>query len=257
MKNKLFVFLMVALLLVSVAGYAKPYKKGPLQKVTFIHYEKGTHPVVGECGNGICEPSEKKHCPQDCQGGSEDPVPESNCYDFLANGAKWKTQEDYVVNPANGDDLSESFITIAISDAVAEWEKYAGDVIGEMSVDYDMEYDGDNWDDLNSYSFGSYPDSNVIAVATVWGYFTGRPSWREIVEYDILFNDQFVWGLGEDGDMDVQNIATHELGHGLGMADLYDTSCSLETMYGYSDYGETKKRDLNTGDITGLQELYG
>ena len=57
--------------------------------------------------------------------------------------------------------------------------------------------------------------------------------------------------------MDVQNIVTHEFGHGWGLADLYDTSCSEETMYGYSEEGETKKRTLNDGDIAGIQELYG
>ncbi|MFH1462165.1 MAG: matrixin family metalloprotease [bacterium] len=57
--------------------------------------------------------------------------------------------------------------------------------------------------------------------------------------------------------MDLQNIAVHKIGHGAGLADLYDTVCTEETMYGYSNYGETKKRDLNAGDITGIQELYG
>jgi predicted Zn-dependent protease len=57
--------------------------------------------------------------------------------------------------------------------------------------------------------------------------------------------------------MDLRNIATHELGHAVGLADLYENACSEETMYGYSSEGETKKRDLNDGDITGLQQLYG
>jgi len=57
--------------------------------------------------------------------------------------------------------------------------------------------------------------------------------------------------------MDLQNIATHELGHGVGLGDLYITACSEETMYGYSNYGETKKRTLNAGDIMGIQKLYG
>ena len=48
---------------------------------------------------------------------------------------------------------------------------------------------------------------------------------------------------------------THELGHGIGLADIYD--CELETMYGYSTEGDIIKRDLYDGDIAGLQKLYG
>ena len=29
-----------------------------------------------------------------------------------------------------------------------------------------------------------------------------------------------------------------------------------ETMYAYADFGETKKRTLEAGDITGVQKLY-
>jgi hypothetical protein len=39
------------------------------------------------------------------------------------------------------------------------------------------------------------------------------------------------------------------------MADLYNT-CVDETMYGYSAAAETQKRDLNAGDITGVNSLY-
>ncbi|PJA83788.1 MAG: peptidase M10A and M12B matrixin and adamalysin, partial [Candidatus Nealsonbacteria bacterium CG_4_9_14_3_um_filter_37_29] len=56
---------------------------------------------------------------------------------------------------------------------------------------------------------------------------------------------------------DLQNIATHELGHGVGLGDVYETACSEVTMYGYSNYGETQKRTLEAPDITGLQTLYG
>ena len=57
--------------------------------------------------------------------------------------------------------------------------------------------------------------------------------------------------------MDLQNIATHEIGHGLGLEDLYNVVCDQETMYGYSSKGEIKKRTLEQGDITGLQIMYG
>ena len=57
--------------------------------------------------------------------------------------------------------------------------------------------------------------------------------------------------------MDLENIATHELGHGLGLGDLYKDACSDVTMFGYSTEGETKKRTLEPADIAGIQELYG
>ena len=57
--------------------------------------------------------------------------------------------------------------------------------------------------------------------------------------------------------MDLQNIATHEIGHTLGLNDIKTTSCNQVTMYAYSWYGDTGKRTLESPDITGLQKLYG
>ncbi|TET76932.1 MAG: matrixin family metalloprotease, partial [Dehalococcoidia bacterium] len=107
----------------------------------------------------------------------------------------------------------------------------------------------------NAISFGDYPTAGVIAVASVWY----NPATKTIVEFDIMFDTDWTWG-DADGNpdvMDLQNIAVHELGHGVGLADVYDTECSAVTMYGYSADGETQKRDLADPDITGIQELYG
>jgi len=57
--------------------------------------------------------------------------------------------------------------------------------------------------------------------------------------------------------MDLENIAVHELGHTVGLSDIYSTACSEVTMYGYSTEGETSKRTLEQPDITGLQRMYG
>ena len=35
-----------------------------------------------------------------------------------------------------------------------------------------------------------------------------------------------------------------------------DSTCTLETMYAYASNGETKKQDLYTGDIAGVNHLY-
>ncbi|MDX1607881.1 MAG: matrixin family metalloprotease, partial [Candidatus Spechtbacterales bacterium] len=81
---------------------------------------------------------------------------------------------------------------------------------------------------------------------------------RELVEWDMVFDDvDFNWSTtGDVNAMDFESISTHELGHAVGLADLYTSDCSEETMYGYATEGETKKRDLNSGDITGMSKLY-
>ena len=55
--------------------------------------------------------------------------------------------------------------------------------------------------------------------------------------------------------MDFENVSTHEIGHSDGMGHP-DDSCTEESMYRFSANGETKKRDLNTGDIAGINQLY-
>ena len=235
-----------------------------LEKVVFIHYKKG---YGGFCNNNeICEPElgENPSCP-DCKKDKEEPEdpeePTTTCYAFLDKWAKWnELPVDYVIDPDNPDGLPESFITSAISAGAEEWDTHTtANLFGTYSIDYNASWDSDASDGRNELLFGDYSQDGVIAVAIVWGYFTGPPSNRRIVEFDILFDTDFEWGNGEadPSKMDLQNIATHEIGHGVGLGDLYDTACIDETMYGYSNYGDTKKRDLNAGDIVGIQELYG
>lgn len=209
--------------------------KGPLTKITFIHYKKGAvKPSAAAKPKTI------------------------SCYDFLANGAKWKTTEDYLINPTNDDGMSDAFVLDAVTKGTDEWShQVAFPIFGNAVKDNDAAY-SETLDDKNVVAFGDYPDSNVIAITSVWGYFYGSPKTRQLVEWDMLFNTKFSWGDGGDNSalMDLQNIATHELGHSAGMDDLYTSSCTLETMYGYSTEGEISKRDLYTGDIKGIQELY-
>lgn len=113
-------------------------------------------------------------------------------------------------------------------------------------------------DGQNEVYFADITNSNAIAVTIVWGIFGGPTFNRQLVEWDQIYDDAtYDWSMsGEAGKMDFENIATHELGHSVGMGDLYTSTCSNETMYGYAAYGETKKRDLNTGDIIGVNKLY-
>lgn len=56
--------------------------------------------------------------------------------------------------------------------------------------------------------------------------------------------------------MEFGNIATHELGHSVGMGDLYTDACSMQTLCGYAGSGETNKHSLEDGVIAGVRALY-
>jgi len=192
-------------------------------------------------------------------GGPGDPPAESTCFAFLANGAKWKTVEPYGVNPSNAAGLSESFVTANILANIQKWEDASStDILGDE--DSSIVVDGIDLispDGKNEVLFGNIDNAGAIAVTVVWGIFRGKPSNRELVEWDQLYDDvDFEWSsTGEAGKMDFENIAAHEIGHSVGMGHPSDT-CTEETMYRFASEGETLKRDLNDGDIAGINDLY-
>ena len=99
----------------------------------------------------------------------------------------------------------------------------------------------------------------LLGQACVWFDDSG---W--IQEADFSFNNNYSWSAGStcpQSRMDVQTIATHELGHWLFLTDLYgdleDYPKDVDKiMYGYCSYGETK-RSLHPHDRLGIQWIYG
>jgi hypothetical protein len=60
---------------------------------------------------------------------------------------------------------------------------------------------------------------------------------------------------GDPESYDIQNVATHEFGHWIGLGDLYTSVNSELTMYGYGALGELKKSTLGNGDTLGANAL--
>ena len=183
----------------------------------------------------------------------------TKCFAFLAKGAKWKTIEPWTVNTANNEGLNGSFVFNNLGFDIQKWEDAsATNILGDgNSTTNTLVVDTSSPDGQNEAYFGDVADAGAIAVTIVWGIFFGPPSQRELVEWDQVYDQvDFDWSsTGEAGKMDFENIATHEIGHSVGMGHPPD-ECTEETMYRFADFGETKKRDLNTGDIAGINDLY-
>ena len=199
-------------------------------------------------------------------GGGNDGRGSSSCFAFLAKDAKWKTVEAWVVDPTNPEGLTEADVLTLLSEGIDKWEDAADGTVGDGAsveilgngsvADKSTFSPAGVLDGQNGVVFGDL-DSGIIGVTSIWGIFGGPPRQRELVEWDQVYNTDFTWNTdGNPSDMDFDSIATHELGHSVGLADLYTADCSEETMYGFGSEGEIKARDLNVGDITGISKLY-
>ncbi|OGZ97739.1 MAG: hypothetical protein A3B34_00570 [Candidatus Sungbacteria bacterium RIFCSPLOWO2_01_FULL_54_21] len=187
----------------------------------------------------------------------------NQCYGFIVRNTKWRVVEPWMVNPANTRGLGNIFVADTLSASIAKWEDAADGMVDNglgvnilgngTATSSALIADTVAPDGQNEVYFANVVDANAIAVTIVWyNRFT-----KTLVEWDQVYDDvSYDWSaIGGAGKMDFDNIATHELGHAIGLADLYN-SCTEETMYGYADYGEIKKRTLNAGDIAGANALY-
>jgi hypothetical protein len=189
------------------------------------------------------------------KGGSPGGSKPSPDYKFWFNGYEPVTPVPMTIYTDNSEGLISAFVTSAITSAFTTWANAVPtvDLVGTITID--SENTGAVGRDYqNSIMFGTYSNSKVIAVTYAW---VNRAS-KQLVEFDILFNVYYSWGnaLDDSALMDLQNIATHELGHAFNLNDIYDQSKSALTMYGYSNEGDTAKRTLELGDIAGIQAVF-
>ncbi len=190
------------------------------------------------------------------------------CYSYIAKGAKWRSVEPWTFDSTqNLENLNPTTLKNNMEADIAKWEDATDgtvdnilgvEILGQGFVGTVSETLGKSLDDKNEVEFASIDNPGAIAVTYIWGIFGGPTFQRELVEWDQVYDGtDFNWSMtGEDSKMDFENIATHELGHSVGMGDLYNSQCSEQTMYGYADYGETNKRSLESGDIRGIDLLY-
>ncbi len=175
---------------------------------------------------------------------------------YALNGPKWASlPTSYAINPTNSQGISQQFLSSSIASSFQAWDNATSTRLfnGSVGIDYGAAFGVHDY--VNSISFMNLGGPGIIGGATQWF----DPVDSGVVEFDIFLNSYYLWGdaVQDSGRMDVQGIVTHELGHGLGLGDIYDSQCMGVTMYGYTNYGDTGKRTLERQDKVGLQILYG
>jgi hypothetical protein len=155
-----------------------------------------------------------------------------------ATMAIWKAHAEWGSEPRGGNGLGDGL---------------ASNVnIGDGAANFDNSFQGlaeDNGGiNGNVHSASSNLGGGVISIVT----FPCTDGWQ------IQYNDDFVWDDGPGspalGTMDLQAIATHEIGHTLGLA---HSNIAGATMFSSITGNATNQRSIEADDIAGIQSIYG
>jgi len=178
---------------------------------------------------------------------------EIECHALFAEGSRWKHTENFYVDTSNPNGLSESFIFATLNQGFNEWNTRLNDfrLIGNRITPLPpgIQPSISSPDGRNLISFRSISPSSILAIAIVYGIFSGPISQREIVEVDKVFNTQISnWGdaVIQSNVIDLLNVDVHENGHWFGID---HNNCEESTMFPSASVNEVKKRTLITDDI--------
>lgn len=169
---------------------------------------------------------------------------------YSYNGARWPgSSATYRINPNTPDTAGE---LAAVKAAANMWNSAGanfGFKYGGLSKKTSVSKDGEN-----SIIWVNYNTGSIATTTTYWD----KTDFDKIIESDMELNDLTLdWGTdGSLTRMDVQTIATHELGHFLGFADMYGTADNVKIMNGYGAEGKIKRK-LTKDDISGIRGIYG
>jgi hypothetical protein len=162
-----------------------------------------------------------------------------------------------VIQSAGSDDVSDGSDEAALRGAIATWNGVGGTVARLLEDTDPAQRQRTDWEQfgLNLMLFdeddssGYFPEgSSAVAITPVWFFSDGR-----IAGADVLFNGgAYTFSTSGDG-FDIQDVATHELGHLLG---LDHTGFVGGTMYPYVDPSVILHRSLSRDEEHALAAIY-
>jgi hypothetical protein len=190
-----------------------------------------------------------------------------NANAYVLMGRKW-TKIDPQIKMSLKDDavlaatgMSKTNVLGAITAATNTWDDATNqnlfsDSGAALTTTANWKYDG-----VNNMAFTPYvAGCSAIAATGVWYKTQGIPAGQmyPIVESDMTFNSNLKWTTtGEAGKLDFQSVVLHELGHTIGLGDLYNKAQFSKDTRQVMHYYTGVKRTLGNGDATGVWKLYG
>src|SRR3954471_6605623 len=155
----------------------------------------------------------------------------------------------YYINPANLD-LPTSAIEPAIRSAADAWRLQSGASFAFAFAGYSAETTNTN-DGINLIMFRNA--SSGSAIATTYTWFSGST----MIDADMVFWDagfQFFTGSsGCSGGFYIEDVATHEFGHALGLG---HSTGAAATMYPSISTCSQQSRTLDADDIAAVLSIY-
>lgn len=166
----------------------------------------------------------------------------------------------YNLNPAGSDDVPFAQVEAAIASSFQSWENLPDSSIAFTRGENRSETGGRNdgiyqiyWREDSTIDDG-LDISGALAVTRLFTYVGGGRD-GEIADVSLTFNGKTVtWGTdGSTSRVDIAEVATHEIGHSLG---LDHAPIGASTMFPRTGTGSLRNRSLATDDQIGVAVLY-
>jgi hypothetical protein len=227
--------------------------------------DKGKHPeltVAGGAPENYVYPREVYGAPY-----------EGNPYWEIGSPVKYYLRTD---SRFSAEGLHSNIVEKLLTDAMQTWDYWTPrqlfhSVESTLIYSPDPEYDG-----RNVIGWESGGGNGWLAYNSVWWWNPGADGKNILADSDLVFNSDFGWtkdwnkansqewnGNPQEYELDLQAVALHELGHTVGLGDLYLLDGTGDPRFGgpeimnYYYLSRDTHHNLGLGDITGLQSIYG
>lgn len=161
----------------------------------------------------------------------------------------------YVINEQGMPDVSDGSDFDAITNSFQAWQDVG---TSSLSFDYEGPTDLEQANSSDGVNLISFVDDATFAMLPPGVIAVCIPRFDntsgDILDADIIFSPDLDFDTTGDPDaFDVQSVATHEIGHLLGLDHIANLA---STMYPYGTLGETAPRSLEQDDRAGVSAIY-